>query len=162
MDLFSIVHALIELIGAIDAHSTSPKNLARSLKVLRDKLTSTRGLLVELEELVKMETCDITPSPSHSTLANSSQSGPTLQLIKDKGQLQVLQTTLDDISTWLDASRLQSKSKLKRILVPINSSQDDQKKVDGFLVELESCKLTANLVLSLAMRYEYEAVEQQS
>ena len=160
MDLFSVVHTVIELMGAIDAHSTSPKNLAQSLKALKNKLTSTQGLLSELEELVKAETGDISPSPSHSTPVNLSQSSPTLQLIKDKGQLQVLQTTLDDISTWLDASRLQSKSKLKRLLVPIGSSQDDQKKVDGFLVELESCKLTANLVLSLAMRYEYEAVGQ--
>ena len=94
MDLFSVVHTLIELIGAIDAYSTSPKNLARSLKTLKDKLTSTRELLVELEELVKAETGDITPSPSPSTPLNSSPSGSTLQLIKDKGQLQVLQATL--------------------------------------------------------------------
>ena len=152
MDLFSVVHTLIELIGAIDACSTSSKNLAESLKTLKDELISTRGLLEQLEELVKAETCGIIPSPSHSTLANSSQSGPTLQLIKDKGQLQVLQMALDGISTWLDTLQLQSKSKLKRLLVPNGSSQDDQKKVDGFLVELESCKLTANLVLSLVMR----------
>ena len=94
MDPFSVVHTLIELIGAIDAHSTSPKNLARSLKALKDKLTSTRGLLAELEELVKAETSDISSSRSYgSTLANSSQSIPTLQLIKDKGQIQVFQTT---------------------------------------------------------------------
>ena len=95
MDPFSVVHTLIELIGAIDAHSTSPKSLARSLKALKDKLTSTRGLLVELEELVKAETSDITSSPSH-----------------------------------------------------------------GFSVELESCKSTASLVLSLAIRYVHELAEQ--
>ena len=153
VDLFSVVNTLLELIGAIDAYSTYPKNLARSLKMLKDKLISTRELLVELEELVNAETGDTTPSPSQITAANSSQSGPTLQLIKDKGQLQFLQATLNDISAWLDA--LGSKSKLKKLWPP----RDDQRKVDGFLVELESCKSTATLVLSLAIRYEHEPAE---
>ena len=153
MDLFSVVHTLIELIGAIDAYSTSPKNFSRSLKTLKDKLTSTQGLLVELEELVKAETDHITPSPSQSPPPNSIESAPTLQLIKEKGQLQVLQMILNDISAWLDG--LGSKSKLKKLWPP----RDDQRKVDGFLVELESCKSTATLVLSLAIRYEHEPAE---
>ena len=155
MDLFSVVHTLLELIGAINAYSTSSKSLAESLKTLKDKLSSTRGLLVKLEEFVQVESSHATPLPSHSTLENSSQSSPTMQLINDQCELQVLHTTLNDISAWLDA--LGSKSKLKKLWSP----QDDQRKVNGFLVELESCKLTASLVLSLAMRYEHEPVEQR-
>ena len=156
MDLFSIINTLLELLGAIDAYSSSSKNLARSLKTLKDKLTSTQELLIELEGLAKAETCDITPSPSHGTPANSNQSSPTLQLIKEKGQLQVLQATLNDISAWLDA--LGSKSKSKKL----RPHQDDERRVDRFLVELERCKLTAGLVLSRAIRYAHETAEQRS
>ena len=60
MDPFSIVKALAELIGAIDAYSTSRKNLAESLKTLKDELTSTRDLFEQLEELVREESGDTT------------------------------------------------------------------------------------------------------
>ena len=161
MDLFSVVHTLLELIGAINAYSTSSKSLAESLKALKDKLSSTRGLLVKLEEFVQVESSNATPLPSHSTLENSSQSSPTMQLINDQCELQVLHTTLNDISAWLGVLGSKSNSKKLFSITQLRSFQDDQKKVDGFLIELESCKLTANLVLSLAMRYEYEAVGQQ-
>ena len=159
MDLFSVVHTLIELIGAIDACSTSSKNLAESLKSLKDELISTRGLLEQLEELVKEESGDTRTLSSNSTSANSSPTSPTLQLINNHGQLQVLQTTLDSISAWLDD--LQSKSKSRKLLSMLQlRSPDDLKKVSEFLVELERCKSTANLVLSVAIRYENESAKQ--
>ena len=159
MDLFSVVHTLIELIRAIDAYSTFPKNLAESLKTLKDELTSTRGLLLQLEEFVKEESGDTTTSPSTITLINPSQSSLTMQLINNQGQLQVLQETLKNITAWLDA--LGSKSKFTTLLSILRvRSQDDLKKVNGFLGQLERCKSTANLVLSMAIRYEIKSIEQ--
>ena len=97
---------------------------------------------------------------SHNKPANSDQSDSTLQLINGQGQLQVLQATLNDISAWLET--LESKSKSKKLLSigQLRSSQDDQKKVKEFLVELERCKSTAGLVLARAIRYEHESVKQ--
>ena len=158
MDLFSVVHTLIELIGAIDAYSTSSKNLAESLKTLKDELTSTRDLFEQLEELVREESGDTTTSPSTTTLANTSQSGPTMQLINNQGKLQVLQEILKSISAWLDA--LESKSKFTALPSMLRvRSQDDQKKVNGFLDQLERCKSTASLVLSVAIRYGIKSAE---
>ena len=156
MDPFSVVHTLLEVIGAIDAYSTSSKSLAESLKTLKDKLSSTRGLLVKLEEFVQVESSHATPLPLHSTLENSGQSGPTMQLINDQCELQALHTTLNDISAWLGVLGSKSNSKKLFSITQLRSSQDNQKKVSGFLVELESCKSSAGLVLSLAIRYEYE------
>ena len=113
MDPFSVVHTLLEVIGAIDAYSTSSKSLAESLKTLKDKLSSTRGLLVKLEEFVQVESSHATPLPSHSALENSSQSSPTMQLINDQCELQALHTTLNDISAWLGV--LGSKSNSKKL-----------------------------------------------
>ena len=161
MNLFSVVHTLLELIGAIDTYSTSSENLAESLKTLKDKLSSTRGLLVKLEEFVQVESSNATPLPSHSTLENSSQSSPTMQLINDQCELQALHTTLNDISAWLGVLGSKSNSKKLFSITQLRSSQDDQKKVSGFLVELESCKSSAGLVLSLAIRYVYELAEQR-
>ena len=159
MDLFSVVRTLMTLIGAIDAYSTSPKTLAASLKTLRDELTSTRGLFVRLEELVKEESGDTRTLSSNSTSANLNPSSPTLQLINNQGQLQVLQKTLDSISAWLDD--LKSKSKSKKLLSMLQlRSPDDLRKASEFLVELERCKSTASLVLSVAIRYENESAEQ--
>ena len=148
MDLFSVVHTLIELIGAIDAYSTSSKNLAESLKTLKDELISTHGLFEQLEVLVKEESDDTTSSPSTTTVTNTSQSGPTMQLIDNQGQLQLLKETLKSISAWLGA--LESESKSKKLFSTLRAwSRDDLKKVNGFLDQIERCKSTASLVLSV-------------
>ena len=157
MDLSYVIRTAIELIVAVDACSTYPKSLTESMKSLKDKLTSTQGLLAELGKLVKEDSSNtILPPHSHITAADSSQTGPTLQLINDRGQLQLLRATLSNISTWLDT--LESKSKSKKLLsvAQLRPSRDDQKKVQGFLDELESCKSTASLVLSPVIRYVHE------
>ena len=125
MDLFSAIHTAIELIAAVDACSTYPKNLTESMKTFNDKLTSTQGLLVELEELVKDESGNTIPSHSHIVAADSSQSDRTLQLINNRDQLQVLWLTLNDISAWLDTLGSRSKSKKLFSLAQLRPFRDD-------------------------------------
>ena len=109
---------------------------------------------------MKEETSDTTTSPSNSTPLSSSQSASTLQLINGQGQLKVLQATLNNISAWLEALGSKSKPKKPFSMGQLLSSQGSQKKVEGFLVELERYKLTAGLVLSQAIRYAHETTEQ--
>ena len=53
MNLFFVIHTVIELISAVDVSCAYPMNLTESTKTLKDKLTSTQGLLAELEKLIE-------------------------------------------------------------------------------------------------------------
>ena len=159
MDLVSILHTIVGLIGAVDAFTTSSKDLAESLEFLKTKLSSTHELLNNLEMLIEEEsnyTSHSTPSPSHFT-PDCSQETSTLRLIENGGRLKELQATLDAVASWLETleSKSKSKSRMKRILSTRSlSSQGHQRRIERFLDELESCKLTAHFVLTIALKYE--------
>ena len=53
MNLFFVIHTVIELISAVDVSCAYPMNLTESMKPLKDKLSSTQGLLAELGKLVE-------------------------------------------------------------------------------------------------------------
>ena len=71
-------------------------------------------------------------------------------------RLGFLLLTLNDISAWLDTFGSKAKSKKFFSVAQLRPFWDDQKKVQGFLDELENCKSTASLVLSPAIRYVHE------
>ena len=160
MDLFSAIQATVGVIKAVDHHTKTISDASKSLEFLKIQLDSTRKLLLSLEELVRKDDGDARSSTSHTldespAAVSLSRGDSILQSIEDEGQLGHLQKTLEDISTWLSA--LESKSRLKISLSRISllSSKTQQKRILDFSSELREYKLTATLVLTMAMKYEH-------
>ena len=157
MDTSSILRTTVEALSAVDAYLASLKEEAKSFEALKVKLDSTRKLLASLQDLIKEDCSDTYYSVPHSSSEDAacrSQGNSILRLIEDGGQLNQIQKTLEEIFAWVNALETESKAKTKHLLwIRWWSSQGRQKKIERFLVELESCKSTANLVLTMAIRY---------
>ena len=153
MDLFSVLDSTIRVINAVDEYRNSINDAEKSFESLKTKLGSTRELLAKLEAVVTGGN-----ERSQEAQPDSSLDHSILQLIDAEGQLKKLQSTLDEISTWLSTLQLKSKSKKDIALKLLSSSRAKQKRVKQFLSELEEYKLTANLVLTMAIRYEHHSL----
>ena len=149
MDLFSVLGSTVRVINAVDEYRNSINDAEKSFESLKTKLDSTRELLAKLEAVVTGG-----KERSQEAQPGSSSDCSILQLIDAEGQLKKLQTTLCEISTWLSTLRSRPKSRMLTAWTVLSSSRAKQKRVKQFSSELEEYKLTANLVLTMAIRYE--------
>ena len=152
MDLFSVLDTIAGIVKAVNDHRTSNNDVEESIKSLKTELDSIRKLLTQLADIVTGEEERLQGGAQSDSDRDRDDS--ILALVDSEGQLGELRSTLDEISAWL--STLQSKPRSKMTLDWL-SSKAKQKKVtiERFSFKLEKYKSTATLVLTMAMRYEY-------
>ena len=157
MDLFSVLQTTVEIIRSVDQYALSSKDAVKPFESLKEQLASTCKLLETLEKLVRDGIDDedySQPNTSYKTAENLSQGSSILRLIEDEGQMEQLQSTLKEISTWLNTLEPKSKSpRMSPSQILLRSSRVWRRKAEQFSFDLEKHKATANLVLTMALRY---------
>ena len=166
MDLSSVFKATVDVVEAVNLHMAIISNDAtKSFKSLKAQLESTSELLKSLREVID-DSEDLGDASASIPLASGQdevvaitsqpEDRSIMRLIKNDGQLEHLQKTLEGILTWINTLE-KSKSKIPLSRILLLSSKAQQKKIQDFSFELEKFKITANLVLTMALKYEFQS-----
>ena len=166
MDLFSVLRAAGDLVKQVNHYSAATEEAAKFFEAFKPHLDSTLNLLTSLETLIKEnydDTRTSTPSPSQET-AGQKRKRSILRSIEDEIELSKLQTTLREISTWLQSLESGSGSNPNvrgHLLIQRGSSniKAQMKMMMTFSSELEKFKSTATLFLTMVLRYDGLLVE---
>ena len=155
MDPISLVHAANTIVNQVKRHLTSVHDAEKIFESFKLMIDPTRKLLAALESSKE----DYSDVLRNSPVAEGSKRDKLALLVDEyDGQLKRLREVLEEIAGWLETSESGSRSRLdvaQHLLAQQQLKKERVGKMVAFSSELERFIPTIQLVITLALRYEY-------